>query len=62
MDRFRVQALAKLLAQPTLSSEQEVSTKRMLHEKCRVLMTGAAKRDNPELIAHCKQLLNAHNL
>ena len=62
MDRFRVKALAKLLAQSTLSIEQEVSTKRMLHEKCRVLMSGAEKRDNPELIAYCRQLLNAHNL
>ena len=62
MDRFRVQALAKLLTQSTLSSEQEVATKRVLHEKCRVLMNGAEKRDNPELIAYCTQLLNAHDL
>jgi glycosyltransferase involved in cell wall biosynthesis len=62
MDRFRVRALAKLLTQYTLNSEQQLSTKRMLHEKCRVLMSGAEKRDNPELIAYCRQLLNAHNL
>lgn len=62
MDRFRVKALAKLLAQCTLSSEQEVLTKRMLHEKCRILMNGAEKRDKPELIAYCKQLLNTYDL
>ncbi len=62
MDRFRVKALAKLLAQSTLSIEQEASTKRMLHEKCRILMSGAQKRDKPELIAYCKQLLNAYDL
>ena len=62
MDRFRVKALAKLLAQSTLSIEQEVLTKRMLREKCRILMSGAEKRDKPELIAYCKQLLNAYGL
>ena len=62
MDRFRVKALAKLLAQCTLSIEQEVLTKRMLHEKCRILMNGAEKRDKPELIAYCKQLLNTYDL
>ena len=62
MDRFRVKALAKLLAQSTLSIEQEVLTKRMLREKCRILMSGAEKRDKPELIAYCKQLLNTYDL
>ena len=62
MDRFRVKALAKLLAQSTLSIEQEVLTKRMLREKCRILMNGAVKRDKPELSAYCKQLLNAYDL
>ena len=62
MDRFRVKALAKLLAQSTLSVEQEVLTKRMLRDKCRILMSGAVKRDKPALIAYCKQLLNAYDL
>ena len=62
MDRFRAKALAKLLAQSKLSIEQEVLTKRMLREKCRILMSGAVKRDKPALIAYCKQLLNAYDL
>lgn len=44
MDRFRVAALTKLLAQTALSTDQRQATLEVLHEKCRVLAQGAAKR------------------
>ena len=62
MDRFRIKALVRLLDQSTLSKEQERLTRRMLHEKCHILMSGAVKRCNQELIDYCTELLNAYKL
>jgi len=44
MDRFRVQALCKLLASGVLSEEQRQQTERVLHKKCTILAEGARKR------------------
>ena len=58
MDRFRVQALAKLLAAGHLDDQQRAQTQRTLREKCAVLINGARKRGNQELIATCETLLD----
>lgn len=62
MDRFRVSALAKLLRASCLSMEQDRLTRNMLAEKCRVLMLGATKRNNKEVIFLCKNLLDEFQL
>ena len=44
MDRFRVQALCKLLESGMLSEEQRRLTVEMLRKKCTILAYGAQKR------------------
>lgn len=49
MDRFRIQALDKLLRSGTLNRQQELAARAMLVSKSEVVMNGAGKRDNAEL-------------
>jgi len=51
MDRFRVRALEKLLAQGELSLAQQHAVRRVLADKLDVLLGGAAKRGNAALLA-----------
>jgi len=46
MDRFRIQALAKILASGVLTPEQIVATWRQLEEKAAIVIQGALKRGN----------------
>ncbi len=48
MDRFRIAALMKLLAQEVLSTEQRQLAIEVLSEKCRIVAAGAAKRGRTE--------------
>lgn len=48
MDRFRVTALVRLLAEGTLSPQQRAVTVTVLAEKCAILANGAARRGRHE--------------
>lgn len=50
MDRFRVRALDELLQSGVLESGQATAARSMLLEKSTILLQGARKRDNRELI------------
>ncbi len=57
LDRFRVQALQKLLAHGQLDAQQTAAVRRTLIEKTDILLKGALKHANAELAADCRQLL-----
>lgn len=50
MDRFRVRALRDLLAGNGLNGEQREAAEATLREKCRILINGARKRGNLEIL------------
>ncbi|WP_455208720.1 glycosyltransferase family 2 protein [Kaarinaea lacus] len=57
MDRFRVQALLKILESDYLSEQDRVATIEMVMEKCRILQSGAEKHGNSEVINFCQQTI-----
>ena len=48
MDRFRIQALGKILSSGILSEEDHLATERMLSDKIRIYVQGAKKRGKVE--------------
>jgi glycosyltransferase involved in cell wall biosynthesis len=62
MDRFRVQALLKMLESEYLSEQDTIATIKMIREKCRVLQAGAVKRENHDMLAFCKEALTRAEL
>jgi len=54
MDRFRVQALLKMLQSRQLTQRQYQDTLTVFEEKCRILELGANKHDNRELLHELK--------
>ena len=60
MDRFRVKALDKLLSNPELADDKRLHARSMLLEKCEVLMTGASKRNNQQLLTYCESLVQKY--
>lgn len=48
MDRFRVEALEKIICSDTLSQSQLYSAREMLIKKCRIIANGAMKRNKLE--------------
>ncbi len=44
MDRYRILAMVKMLETDELSAENRMTTIRMLHKKCNILVTGFLKR------------------
>lgn len=50
MDRFRITALEKILASDHLDPQQRAATLDMLNHKLDVLLTGARKRNNEDII------------
>lgn len=58
MDRFRIQALLKLLKSGSLNQSQYDATLRMLEYKLRIFINGAEKRNNRDGIDRYKQLLS----
>jgi hypothetical protein len=60
MDRFRVQALDKLLSVGGLDATQQEQATAMLHEKCRILRLGAEKRGNQALLDELSEVLRRH--
>lgn len=61
MDRFRVQALEKLLKSASLSGEQTQLSKTMLIQKSRILSAGASKRGNTETAAYYTKLIQDYS-
>ena len=57
MDRFRVQALRDLLTGGALSESDRQAALSSLREKCRILINGARKRGNREIVAEYETLL-----
>jgi len=62
MDRFRVQAMKKLIQTDGLSEEQIAQTKKMLCKKIYVLKKGAIKHHNTSLLTTCDDLIDELNL
>lgn len=58
MDRFRVQALLKMLEAGTLKCEERNPTVEMLINKVRILINGARKRGNSEMVSHHQAILD----
>lgn len=58
MDRFRVRTLQKLLSSGCLSESQRKQTLDVLECKCSVLLNGAKKRGNEELISECELIMD----
>lgn len=57
MDRYRIRALHDLLKIPTLNHRQRQQTTEMLRRKLRILLKGARKRDNREIVTQYQPLL-----
>ncbi|GAA6138434.1 glycosyltransferase [Arenicella sp. 4NH20-0111] len=66
MDRFRVQSLAKLLRADSsllkITSQQRESTIKILRKKVNILMKGAEKHRNVDLLSHCEELVQEFEL
>jgi len=60
MDRFRVSALEKMLDDPVLSALDRRATLATLVEKLGILIAGARKRDNRDLIARYEPVLRRY--
>ena len=60
MDRFRIQALEKIIAQPDLSTENKQNAIQMLVKKARIFKNGALKRGKTESAQHYQQLLDKY--
>ena len=60
MDRFRIQALEKIISHPDLSVENKHSAIQMLLKKVRIFRNGALKRDKIESAQHYQQLLDKY--
>lgn len=60
MDRFRLQALERILQQP-LGDEDRDAAHAMLLKKANILLKGACKHGNQTLIRQCQQLLATHH-
>ncbi len=50
MDRFRIRALSKCIAQGRLGKQDHLAAERMLQRKLRILLKGAEKHNNREII------------
>lgn len=62
MDRFRIQALEKIIIQADLSSENKQSAIEMLVKKARIFKNGALKRGKIESAQHYQQLIDEYTI
>jgi len=62
MDRFRIHALEKILRSGTLSAEDHSAAQAMLRKKLSILIQGAKKRNNRELLETCREKLSLPGL
>jgi glycosyltransferase involved in cell wall biosynthesis len=58
MDRYRVRALEKILSEEILSPKDQLLTKETLIKKLRILIAGARKRGNQEVVAEYEPRLS----
>jgi hypothetical protein len=56
LDRYRIQALAKLLAEKTLSPSQQKFVLEAMEQKCRIYSAGCRKRGRYEEAESFRQL------
>ncbi|MDH3695639.1 MAG: hypothetical protein OER96_13840, partial [Gammaproteobacteria bacterium] len=56
MDRFRVQALQKILNSEHLADHDRVATVEVLLNKTQILINGAQRRGNTDLVACCQEI------
>lgn len=61
MDRFRIQALQKLLNANTLNDKQRQLTVNTLRKKTTILQKGAIKHNNEALTAYCETVLTRYH-
>jgi glycosyltransferase involved in cell wall biosynthesis len=61
IDRFRVQALDKLLNSTALTPEQSQMSKAMLIQKSQILSDGASKRGNTESVEYYRKLIRKYS-
>ncbi len=59
MDRFRIRSLHRLLDSPWLDAEQRAQTQAMLRRKLKILLKGARKHGNDEVLREFTPLLEA---
>ena len=57
MDRFRIVALHRLLNEDALNESQKTAATEMLITKCKILISGAEKRGNEELLEQIRSIL-----
>jgi len=62
MDRFRVKSLQKMLETDLLTPEKQQATQSELTCKLHILLTGAVKHKNIDLIEECRQAITQHAL
>ena len=60
MDRFRIQALGKIITQPGLSIENKQDAIKMLVKKAKIFRNGALKRDKIESAQLYQQLIDRY--
>jgi glycosyltransferase involved in cell wall biosynthesis len=60
MDRFRVDALDRIIRQGILDEGQLAAARATLISKCQILINGASKRGNTELLSQYQDLLSVH--
>lgn len=60
MDRFRVNAMHKMLQDPYLSAEYQSLTVQELKRKCEFVVNGALKRNNKSVAKHYQQLASLY--
>ena len=60
MDRFRVQALRKILRTQNLTESQRLKASSKLIEKCSVLIGGAKKRGNAQMVRKYQNLIDKY--
>ena len=57
MDRFRIKSLEKILLGKRLCQEQETAAQEILISKLKILINGAAKRNNKDIIEQYSEKL-----
>jgi len=62
MDRFRIKALEKIIAEPCLSEENRFAAIKMLQKKAKVYLQGAQKRGKSDEVAQYQLLLSQYQL
>jgi len=62
MDRFRIQALDKIIAQADVSSENKQAATQVLLKKARIFKNGALKRGKTESAAAYQLLIDKHSV